>query len=583
MTTTSNNEAAGAAWVLVPREPTEEMMKVGSAARWQSPIRDADSVYEIYRAMLAAAPIPRCQDTCAVAIADADGKPCLDCAEAAAALAKPPSQSGDLEELKRLSEAATKGTFYTVDQPWGHGDWIVAGSPDPHAGKPICTFDDVLLGLDVEEEQDTDIDPQDNAAFVAAAVNYVRALLSQPKPPGRLDRETSEKPEAWIVTRRYYDRPETVQLLAYEPDLEGYPKHMFDVVPLYRKVENASAKDAILASAGTTGDGGEDEPHNEATQVTLGEGLVDITVITHEGKSGVLFRPRAEKIPFGEPGELPEGDYWPVAGDVVLWVSGEGPQVAIDALTALAKPAPAPNAAIEGAVPAGHCPICGRSDKPPCQPGPEADECGRRAMFDQFGEQTVRGRSCQGMDPNEPYDPLKVAVWAAILPFRNELLETGGVTFMGLRNAVVEAVRSFAIASQASLAASSSPQGNVAGWQSQAASDVLAERSRKLEAEGCTFEYDDTQTCGEMARAASCYAERAALASQCVAQGLYAPKDIDAEVRLPTPANWPWDRIWWKFGSRRQALVKAGALILAEIERLDRASLPAVPASGKEG
>ena len=54
----------------------------------------------------------------------------------------------------------------------------------------------------------------------------------------------------------------------------------------------------------------------------------------------------------------------------------------------------------------------------------------------------------QGCDPDEPYDPLKCAIWAALVPFQNELLATGGVTFMGLRNAIVEAVQSFAIASQ---------------------------------------------------------------------------------------------------------------------------------------
>ena len=54
----------------------------------------------------------------------------------------------------------------------------------------------------------------------------------------------------------------------------------------------------------------------------------------------------------------------------------------------------------------------------------------------------------QGCDPDEPYDPLKCAIWAALVPFQNELLATGGVTFMGLRNSIVEAVRSFAIASQ---------------------------------------------------------------------------------------------------------------------------------------
>ena len=57
-------------------------------------------------------------------------------------------------------------------------------------------------------------------------------------------------------------------------------------------------------------------------------------------------------------------------------------------------------------------------------------------------------RQWQGCDPDEPYDPLKCAIWAALVPFQEELLATGGVTFMGLRNSIVEAVRSFAIASQ---------------------------------------------------------------------------------------------------------------------------------------
>lgn len=39
------------------------------------------------------------------------------------------------------------------------------------------------------------------------------------------------------------------------------------------------------------------------------------------------------------------------------------------------------------------------------------------------------------------------------------------------------------------------------------------------------------------------------------------------------PRNWPWHRVWWKPSTRRRNLVKAGALILAEIERLDRAAI----------
>ena len=40
--------------VIVPIEPTEKMKKVGIDARWQSPVRDANNVSEIYRAMIEA-------------------------------------------------------------------------------------------------------------------------------------------------------------------------------------------------------------------------------------------------------------------------------------------------------------------------------------------------------------------------------------------------------------------------------------------------------------------------------------------------------------------------------------------------
>ncbi|MFO6370442.1 hypothetical protein ACLBWA_35920, partial [Pseudomonas aeruginosa] len=35
---------------------------------------------------------------------------------------------------------------------------------------------------------------------------------------------------------------------------------------------------------------------------------------------------------------------------------------------------------------------------------------------------------------------------------------------------------------------------------------------------------------------------------------------------------WPWDEEWWKPKSARENLVRAGALVLAEIERLDRSA-----------
>ncbi len=39
------------------------------------------------------------------------------------------------------------------------------------------------------------------------------------------------------------------------------------------------------------------------------------------------------------------------------------------------------------------------------------------------------------------------------------------------------------------------------------------------------------------------------------------------------PSMWPWAEEWWKPINPRRNLVKAAALILAEIERLDRATI----------
>lgn len=88
-----------------------------------------------------------------------------------------------------------------------------------------------------------------------------------------------------------------------------------------------------------------------------------------------------------------------------------------------------------------------------------------------------------------------------------------------------------------------------------AAADVLAERQRQISSEGWTPEHDDKHSDGEMALAASSYA-------------LYAHK---RPIAPAIPYNWPWEPEWFKQQGARRDLVKAGALILAEIERLDRA------------
>ena len=95
--------------------------------------------------------------------------------------------------------------------------------------------------------------------------------------------------------------------------------------------------------------------------------------------------------------------------------------------------------------------------------------------------------------------------------------------------------------------------GDLLAWGSQAVLDVAAERRRQIEVEGWTPEHDDEHSAHELAEAAACY---------CLSS---AGKPFDYFETM-----WPWERWWFKASGTRRDLVKAGALILAEIERLDR-------------
>ncbi|EPB5738910.1 hypothetical protein ACRQNN_003504 [Pseudomonas aeruginosa] len=102
----------------------------------------------------------------------------------------------------------------------------------------------------------------------------------------------------------------------------------------------------------------------------------------------------------------------------------------------------------------------------------------------------------------------------------------------------------------------------------QAWLDVQAERRRQVTAEGWTPEHDDAHSHGQMARAAACYA----------LAGSSAPNDGTAALLVSLA--WPWDEQWWKPSTARRDLVKACALALAEIERLDRAGISQSPQPG---
>jgi len=91
------------------------------------------------------------------------------------------------------------------------------------------------------------------------------------------------------------------------------------------------------------------------------------------------------------------------------------------------------------------------------------------------------------------------------------------------------------------------------------ASQILEERSRQVYHEGFTSENDDKSN-GEFAIAAVCYA---------------LPPGWPSRIEGRAPNIWPWSESWWKPGDgstegRVKELVKAGALIAAEIDRLQR-------------
>lgn len=101
---------------------------------------------------------------------------------------------------------------------------------------------------------------------------------------------------------------------------------------------------------------------------------------------------------------------------------------------------------------------------------------------------------------------------------------------------------------------------------SQAALDVLAElnrqRARGPTGEGFDADHDDQHVPGELSSAAICYA----------ANFISAHRDGISRVEFSAISKraWPWDASFWKPKEPRRDLVRAAALLIAEIEKLDR-------------
>ncbi|RLZ06831.1 hypothetical protein EAH57_14980 [Acinetobacter sp. 2JN-4] len=102
--------------------------------------------------------------------------------------------------------------------------------------------------------------------------------------------------------------------------------------------------------------------------------------------------------------------------------------------------------------------------------------------------------------------------------------------------------------------------------QSKAINDVVAERQRQIQKKGYTPDHDDLYEQNELVRAASEYT------NQVIGRGWFFERHPALYQSEVASDFWPWDKSYWKPKSPREDLVRATAMLIAEIERLDRKS-----------
>ena len=89
--------------------------------------------------------------------------------------------------------------------------------------------------------------------------------------------------------------------------------------------------------------------------------------------------------------------------------------------------------------------------------------------------------------------------------------------------------------------------------------EIRHERKRQVVIEGRSRLHDDAYARNELALAAMSYCQSGSVAA------------FDTTpLKVQPPIYWPWAKEWWKPKNRRRDLIRAAALIVAEIERLDR-------------
>jgi hypothetical protein len=116
---------------------------------------------------------------------------------------------------------------------------------------------------------------------------------------------------------------------------------------------------------------------------------------------------------------------------------------------------------------------------------------------------------------------------------------------------------------------------------------IAEERQRQITAEGWTAEHDDEHKGAEMADASAVYAS----AAGAIARGADPIELHDSSeggwsvyIGIDAQINWPWDEKWLKLSRDPiRNLVRAGALIAAEIDRLQRLNAEDSPPKGETG
>ncbi|MGR6845184.1 hypothetical protein [Acinetobacter baumannii] len=102
-------------------------------------------------------------------------------------------------------------------------------------------------------------------------------------------------------------------------------------------------------------------------------------------------------------------------------------------------------------------------------------------------------------------------------------------------------------------------------YSSQAVKDVLNERERQIQIKGWTNEHDDVYSKNGLSRAA------VSDPSNVIHRGwTFLAKPFWLYQSEDAPEYWPLDDCYWKPKSPRQDLVRAAALLTAEIDRRDR-------------